>query len=834
MAISSCGQVDGTQVDMDGHRNFSHPYQPYDIQLQLMDQIYRALAENKKIGIFESPTGTGKTLSLICAAMTWLRENKSELIGASQATGNTSDTDSDDEPEWVKEAYQSQILNERAQLLVEYEQYLDTINPAAKVANSIDEKFTTAKRRKKTAHLDVNIEGVAMQENEFLLEPYESDSDIINSSKDDKRKKLDNEIKTLLNKLEGPDEFDPVKNMEIRSPVKIFFSSRTHSQLNQFASQLRLPKFPASFKSMDNERIKYLPLGSRKQLCVHPKVSKLGGNFINDACLDAVNKKECEFYTNSKDLRIEKNFRDHTFKTIHDIEDLTSIGKTLDTCPYYSSRAAISGSEIVTLPYQHLLLENARSSLGIDLKDSIVIVDEAHNLIETINSIHSAHISLSELKPCKIALQLYLNKFRTRLNSGNRVNLMKLIKILDVLIQFITKEYKNGKEINSSEIFDKTNADIVNIHKLERYMKLSKIAFKIDRYIQSISNLPENEKSGQAGQPLLFKVASFLKTLTNSSYEGKFFFDQGQTIKYMLLEPSECFKNVVDNARCVILAGGTMEPISDFTENLISYVPANKIVKFSCDHIIPDENLNTFLIKDNFEFTFDKRKEIKLVEDLFYFFYKLSFKVPFGVVGFFPSYSYLEFVIETWKKLNLFKKLNAVKAIYYESTGSKDVLAEYTDTIQTAKRGAILLSVVGGRLSEGINFQDDLARAVVMVGLPFPNIFSGELIIKRKHLEQKVIKKGGTKQDSLNAAREFYENICMKAVNQSIGRAIRHANDYANIYLVDKRYGTPNIQKKLSEWVRRRIEPGVSTEDVLTKTGIFFKGKQQAGITTPK
>lgn len=37
------------------------------------------------------------------------------------------------------------------------------------------------------------------------------------------------------------------------------------------------------------------------------------------------------------------------------------------------------------------------------------------------------------------------------------------------------------------------------------------------------------------------------------------------------------------------------------------------------------------------------------------------------------------------------------------------------------KRRALLLCVVGGKLSEGINFGDDLARACVMIGLPYPN-----------------------------------------------------------------------------------------------------------------
>ena len=37
------------------------------------------------------------------------------------------------------------------------------------------------------------------------------------------------------------------------------------------------------------------------------------------------------------------------------------------------------------------------------------------------------------------------------------------------------------------------------------------------------------------------------------------------------------------------------------------------------------------------------------------------------------------------------------------------------------------------------------------------------------------------------SGNSYYQNLCMRAVNQSIGRAIRHANDYAAILLVDRR-----------------------------------------------
>jgi chromosome transmission fidelity protein 1 len=79
--------------------------------------------------------------------------------------------------------------------------------------------------------------------------------------------------------------------------------------------------------------------------------------------------------------------------------------------------------------------------------------------------------------------------------------------------------------------------------------------------------------------------------------------------------------------------------------------------------------------------------------------------------------------------------------------------------------GALLMAVVGAKLSEGLNFTDDLARAVVMVGLPYPNASSPELKERLKYVSN-LSKQKGEKED---AGKELYENLCMNAVNQSIG-----------------------------------------------------------------
>ncbi|KAG6886740.1 hypothetical protein C0992_002590, partial [Termitomyces sp. T32_za158] len=211
--------------------------------------------------------------------------------------------------------------------------------------------------------------------------------------------------------------------------------------------------------------------------------------------------------------------------------------------------------------------------------------------------------------------------------------------------------------------------------------------------------------------------------------------------------------------------------------------------------------------------------------------------VPSGMIVFFPSYNFLNTAKAVWSKAGLLDKFGIKKKIFFEPTESTDVdkvLQEYSSAIHdtptsTGKaRGALLLAVIGAKLSEGLNFADDLARAVVIVGLPFANLGSAELK-ERMHYVKRLEESRGDKKapGQKDAAAELYENMCMNAVNQSIGRAIRHRGDWASLILLDRRYASSSIRNKLPKWIGNGITITEGFGQAVRSLGTFYRNKKQ-------
>lgn len=171
------------------------------------------------------------------------------------------------------------------------------------------------------------------------------------------------------------------------------------------------------------------------------------------------------------------------------------------------------------------------------------------------------------------------------------------------------------------------------------------------------------------------------------------------------------------------------------------------------------------------------------------------------------------------------------KKIFWEPRHASEVettLESYSKSaIGNDGNGAVLFCVVGAKMSEGINFANGLARCVVMVGLPFAPPSSAELKERMKWLDSRPSSSSFSSSSASSPGQQYYVNLCMRAVNQSIGRAIRHINDYACILLVDERYAQPRIQSKLPPWIRDRTTIPKRFGQCVGTLAKFFREKKK-------
>ncbi|KAF2269112.1 DNA repair helicase [Lojkania enalia] len=864
--------------DDNEERDFHHPFQPYDIQKQFMNAVYDCL-EDGKVGIFESPTGTGKSLSLICGSLTWLRNYKRRTLEEGLASGGI-DTD---EPAWVIEHARKQKKDVALRRRQELEDRIAKIKAKEKRAK---ERYQDAGLRYKRQKL-TDSAGNDDEEARFVLDDYDSDDErgleakalTFNDSG------LSAETQALMEKFGYAAGAKKEQQEEAIDELKIFFSSRTHSQLTQFSSELSRVKMPPALQpehlpddqeSLTVEDVKQIALSSRKNLCINPKVSKLGNTTaINERCLELQQPGistdcKCPFMPSKESEALVNDFRDHALAKIRDIEDLGQLGAKLGICPYYASRPATKFCEIATLPYPLLLQKSARDALDLSLKGHIVVIDEAHNLMDAIAGIYSTSVTLIQVQQARMQLTAYLQKFRNKLKGKNRIYVAQVVRVLDSISAYLqsrsTKSKSKDGFVDAGDLMSGKGIDQINIFKLNTYLQESHLARKVDGYttfneqsrIDILKDQPKTTQNLSARQtvPVLTHVQGFLLSLMNPSAEGRFFFSKDESgsiaLRYLLLDPTYNFKDIVEEARAVVLAGGTMSPMSDYVEHLFSYLDPSKIMTLSCGHIIPQSNLLAMPVVRaesgaDFDFTFEKRNSEKMMIDLGLAVLSFTQHIPDGIIIFFPSYSYLDSCVLAWKRLrpnfssvsSFWDLLLERKPIFLEKRSQQQqssetlgptrdaaidsVLSSYGNTVATGNgRGALLFAVVGGSLSEGINFSDALGRGVIVVGLPFPNPHSAEWKAKMQYISSKATSGGRNGKD---AARDYYENACMRAVNQCIGRAIRHRGDYAAILMLDRRYSGQRIQAKLPQWIQDSLATSAGIRGVQRRLDEFFAGK---------
>jgi DNA excision repair protein ERCC-2 len=273
------------------------------------------------------------------------------------------------------------------------------------------------------------------------------------------------------------------------------------------------------------------------------------------------------------------------------------------------------------------------------------------------------------------------------------------------------------------------------------------------------------------------------------------------SLVYRNLDPGEISGPILKSCYSAVLMSGTLSPPSMFGDVL--GMKRDRRMEREYPSPFPSDNRLT-VIDDGVTTAYNKRTRemYKRISDRIS---SIGLSCPGNIAVFFPSYSFM------WKVKEHIKP--TAKEIIAESKEmsrreKENILVDLKRSMR--RGGAILLGVMGGSLSEGVDYKDNLLSCVVVVGLPLapPSL---EVISLREYARRKW---GRIKGDDYS-----YNFPAMNRIIQAAGRPIRSERDRAVTILMETRLTEPRYLKFLP----RDLKPKrISGQELASEVSSFF------------
>ncbi|XP_066443526.1 regulator of telomere elongation helicase 1 isoform X3 [Eleutherodactylus coqui] len=644
---------------------------------------------------------------------------------------------------------------------------------------------------------------------------------------------------------------------------KIIYASRTHSQLTQVISELKQTTY----------RPKVSVLGSREQLCIHPDVRKQENNHVKvHMCRSKVSTRSCHYYNNVEEKSTERDLT----TPILDIEDLLKSGTKHRTCPYYLSRNLKQQADIIFMPYNYLLDPKSRKAHNIDLKGTVVIFDEAHNVERMCEESASFDLTPYDLASGIDAMDLVIKELTDDLeqkhisaqfnmeaaSSGLNVNLEDLAKIKGALLQLessidaitlpangngVTKEGSYIFELFASagityenrtgllELLDQiiqhvggSSGVFTNTLGLQKLCDIIQIVFNID--VPEGSAAPTRNLQVSKSYKVHIHPDSSRKKprgdiWSNSRKQG------GKVLSYWCFSPGYTMNDLErQGVRSIILTSGTLCPLSSFTMEMKIPFP----VTLENPHVIEKHQIWVGVVPQGpdgaqLSSAYDRRFSTDYLSSLGKTIGNIARVVPHGLLIFFPSYPVMDKSLEFWKENGLNTRIEDMKPMFVEPRGKglfTEVIDAFYDRIQApSSTGASFFAVCRGKASEGLDFADCNGRGVIITGLPFPPRMDPRVVLKMQFLDEMRRTPGST--GKFLSGQDWYRQQASRAVNQAIGRVIRHRQDYGAIFLCDHRFSSSDSRAQLPSWVRPYARVYDNFGHIIRDVSQFFRVAQK-------
>uniref|UniRef100_A0A804HJV4 DNA 5'-3' helicase n=1 Tax=Homo sapiens TaxID=9606 RepID=A0A804HJV4_HUMAN len=799
------------------------PYKAYPSQLAMMNSILRGL-NSKQHCLLESPTGSGKSLALLCSALAWQQSlsgkpadegvsEKAEVQLSCCCACHSKDFTNNDMNQGTSRHfnYPSTPPSER--------------NGTSSTCQDSPEKTTLAAKlsAKKQASI-YRDENDDFQVEKKRIRPLETTQQIrkrhcFGTEVHNLDAKVDSGKTVKLNSpLEKINSFSPQKppghcsrcccstkqgnSQESSNTIKkdhtgkskipkIYFGTRTHKQIAQITRELRRTAYSG---------VPMTILSSRDHTCVHPEVV---GNFNrNEKCMELLDGKNMDLNLKEQVVILDE---------AHNIEDC----------------ARESASYSVT----EVQLRFARDELDSMVNNNIRKKDH-----EPLRAVCCSLINWLEANAEYLVERDY--ESACKIWSGNEM-LLTLHKMGITTATFpILQGHFSAvlqKEEKISPIYGKEEAREVPVISASTQIMLKGLFMVLDYLFRQNSRFADDYKIA------IQQTYSWTNQIDISDKNGLLVLPKNKkrsrqktavhVLNFWCLNPAVAFSDINGKVQTIVLTSGTLSPMKSFSSELgVTFT-----IQLEANHIIKNSQVWVGTIGSgpkgrNLCATFQNTETFEFQDEVGALLLSVCQTVSQGILCFLPSYKLLEKLKERWLSTGLWHNLELVKTVIVEPQGGEktnfdELLQVYYDAIKYKgeKDGALLVAVCRGKVSEGLDFSDDNARAVITIGIPFPNVKDLQVELKRQYNDHH------SKLRGLLPGRQWYEIQAYRALNQALGRCIRHRNDWGALILVDDRFrnNPSRYISGLSKWVRQQIQHHSTFESALESLAEFSKKHQK-------
>ena len=780
MTSSTVCHVSGTEVEF--------PFKPYDCQVTFMEKVIECL-KDKKNGILESPTGTGKTLCLLCSSLAWLRAKKAQ-IQLHQQMGTAVDvmqSTTDDAAAGGFDANASMMLLHGQAGLWNNDFAAPKIIYASRTHSQLSQAVQELKR---TCYNDVKVCVLGSRE-QLCIHPVVSKEENNATKVHLCRAKVNAHSCQFKNKLDSAvDDFKRGGVMDIEDLVS---NGRRRGCC---------PYYMTRELKADADVI-FLPYN----YLLDPKTRKAQGVEVanNVIILDEAHNVErmCEdvasFDWTSAEIA----------SAVRDLEEISGKLQELAADEQAAADSCLTSNRPFGSQMTGATDSDAPAALEFSLQDVLAL---KQMLLKLETQIDDVRIEKPEgvAKPGVFVFDLF------RASGLTFENKQLFVEAIDKMTQFLTVQ-------SDSSVFSRKGAG------LNKLCDVIKIVFARDVMQNVYTPLADHEKTVSAE----FKV--YLKEMRKETQGSK---KKGwdseptatsnkpsRVLSYWCFSAGRAMQELKQlGARCIVLTSGTLSPMTSFKMEM--GIPFD--VELQNAHVIDRDQVWIGVVGSGpdgalLSSAYERRSDPKYMQSLGNAIVNYARVVPHGLLLFYPSYPVMDRCLENWSASGgVWNRIEQHKPIFIEPKRKTDFTvamdAFYEQVNDSTKNGAIFAAVCRGKVSEGLDFSDANGRAVVIVGLPYPPMMDPKVQLKMQWLDEKA----RTRSNGLSG-REWYKQQASRAVNQAIGRVIRHKNDYGAIILCDKRFDAPAALKQLPKWVQPSVKVHANFGSSLKDLIVFFK-----------